>query len=54
MKKSVKKLELHRETLHHLLLAEVSGNNPTIYPYCSANGYCTVTCALHCTQNACQ
>lgn len=53
MKKSAQKLTLNRETLHNLMLGHVAGNNPSIYPYCSKNGYCTVTCAVRCTENAC-
>ncbi|HXO43821.1 MAG TPA: hypothetical protein VN999_20415 [Thermoanaerobaculia bacterium] len=53
IKKTVRKLQLSRETLHTLMLAKVAGDNPSIYPYCTANGYCTVTCARNCTQNAC-
>jgi hypothetical protein len=53
MKKTVRTLQLNRETLHALILGKVAGNNPSIYPYCTANGYCTVTCQRNCTQNAC-
>jgi hypothetical protein len=54
MKKKVQKLQLCRETLHQLMLTGAVGGNPSIYPYCSNGGYCTVTCAgTHCTGAVC-
>jgi hypothetical protein len=54
MRKKTQKLQLSRETLHHLALERVAGQNPSHPILCTANIPCSLTCmGVRCTGAIC-